>query len=132
MPKSRSRSNSRRRRSSRVKGGDAGTSAWGTSVFGAGDNQHAVHNDYSNANNLIHMNSNVPVQSCTTGGSNKAKKGGNVLSNVAVPAVLLYANNLLKPGFMGKTKKYFNKRGSRRVRTSKFRAKLNAKRRKNL
>ena len=102
MPRQRQSRNRRtQRRSRRQRGGDY---AYTNAVYGwpqqaaPGSNQIAV------------INPNPIV------GGRRKKKGGSVLSELAVPAVLLYANNTL-----GSRSKYgknvrFNKNKTRRLR----------------
>lgn len=87
------RRNVKRRKSVRrsVKRGGAGAAEYATSVYGAADQQHA-----GSSGNVIAMN--MPPQA---GGG---KRGGNALATVAVPALLIAANQLYKP-----TKRSFNK-----------------------
>lgn len=73
-----------------LKKGGGSTSEYGTYVWGTGNQQHAV----GNGSNLI-----AAVNDPTTykgGKSGSRKKGGNLL-NIAVPAVLIAANQLYKP-----------------------------------
>ena len=71
----------RRRKSSRkgCKRGGAGAADYATAVFGNANSQHA-----QSGSNIIAANQ------VRTGGNSK---GGNVLNDIAVPAVLLYANH---------------------------------------
>lgn len=71
-----------RRRS--VKRGGSGAAEYATSVYGAANEQHA-----GSSGNVIAMN--MPPQA---GGG---KRGGNALATVAVPALLIAANQLYKP-----------------------------------
>lgn len=95
------------------------TGAWANAVFG--NPQHAVDPIAGNTDNTVHMNK---VPTCTGGGAltpEEAVMGGNMLGTVAVPAVLLAANQIY-----GKKKAYSKKnlskrkfrrfRGTRRVR----------------
>jgi len=86
-----------RRRKTAKKGG-AGAAEYAIKVYGAGEQQHA-----GSQGNLIAANS-------VSGGSRKrrGKKGGNALSTVAVPALLIAANHLYK---RNKTLKNYKKGG---------------------
>jgi hypothetical protein len=121
MPRKMSKSmrNKRRQRGGATNTGFDTTGAWGNAVFG--NPQHAVNPIAGNTDNTVHMN-NVPT--CTGGGvltPEQAVMGGNMLGTVAVPAVLLAANQ-----YYGKKKAYSKKnfskrkfrrfRGTRRVR----------------
>jgi hypothetical protein len=76
--------------------GGAGAADWAISVFGNTDSQQAVA-----GSNVIEMKNPeavaVPVAADVKGGNNNSKRGGRgVLTDVAVPALLLYANNTFK------------------------------------
>jgi hypothetical protein len=83
--------------------GGAGAADWAVSVFGSTDSQHAVA-----GSNVIEMKNPeavaVPVAADVKGGNNNnnnnrnnSRRGGRgVLTDVAVPALLLYANNTFK------------------------------------
>ncbi len=71
--------------------GGAGAADWAVSVFGNTDSQQAVA-----GSNVIEMkNPEAPVVAEVKGGDNK-KGGRGILTDVAVPALLLYANNTFK------------------------------------
>jgi hypothetical protein len=120
MPRKMSKSmrNKRRQRGGATNTGFDTTGAYANAVFG--NPQHAVDPIAGNTDNTIAMN-NVPT--CTGGGALMPAPvmGGNMLGTVAVPAVLLAANQLY-----GKKKAYSKKnfskrkfrrfRGTRRVR----------------
>ena len=80
--------------------GGAGAADWAISVFGNTDSQQAVA-----GSNVIEMKNPeavaVPVAADVKGGNNNnrnnSRRGGRgVLTDVAVPALLLYANNTFK------------------------------------
>jgi hypothetical protein len=121
MPRKMSKSMRKHRRHQRGGATNTGfdtTGAYANAVFG--NPQHAADPIAGNTTNAIHMN-NVPT--CTGGGALMPAPvmGGNMLGTVAVPAVLLAANQLY-----GKKKAYSKKnfskrkfrrfRGTRRVR----------------
>ena len=70
--------------------GGGSTSEYGTYVWGTGNQQHAI----GNGSNLIAAVN--PPQSYTGGKRRSVKKGGD-LATIAVPAVLIAANQLYKP-----------------------------------
>ena len=72
------------------------TSAWGAQVYGSSSQQLAN----SSNDNTIHMN----------------KVGGGVLTDVAVPAVLLYASNVIKSKSNSRNSTKYHQRKSRRNR----------------
>jgi hypothetical protein len=76
-----------------LKKGGGSTSEYGTYVWGTGNQQHAV----GNGSNLIAAVNDPTTYKGGKGGARKsAKKGGNLV-NIAVPAVLIAANQLYKP-----------------------------------
>lgn len=77
-------------RRNQKKCGGGSTSEYGTYVWGTGNQQHAI----GNGSNLIAA-VNDP-QSYTGGKRRSVKKGGD-LATIAVPAVLIAANQLYKP-----------------------------------
>jgi hypothetical protein len=97
----------RRRRGSRGRRGGNGAADYATAVYGNTDSQHA-----QPGSNII------AATQVRSGGRNS--KGGNVLNDIAVPAVLLYANHTYgrnRGAFpMRKTFRRKN-RGSRRRRS---------------
>ena len=70
--------------------GGSGAADYAIAVYGAGDAQHAVPNS-----NVIAMNNPnaAPVVAPVTGGN---RGGRGMLTNMAVPALLLYANTKFK------------------------------------
>lgn len=112
MAPKKSQSKKHRRRCSKayrkgmIKGG-AGSAEYAQSVYGGIGQQHAA-NNYSNViamsppGGAIHGGDAMPVAATTSmspglvGGSKRSKKGGNgLLTNLAVPAVLLIANQAM-------------------------------------
>ena len=84
-----------------------GGSAWQYTTAAYGDPTHQV----AGAGNTIAVN-NLAGKSFCTGGSRKGGKG--VLTDIAVPAVLLYANNVFKRGKSAtKGRKYRTRRYTR-------------------
>jgi hypothetical protein len=72
--------------------GGSGAADWATSVFGDTDNQHAAA-----GTNVIEMkNPEAGVVAQSDGVSGGRRGGRGVLTDVAVPALLLYANNTFK------------------------------------
>jgi hypothetical protein len=93
--------------------GGAGAADWAISVFGNTDSQQAVA-----GSNVIEMKNPeavaLPADAGVKGGDNK-KGGRGVLTDVAVPALLLYANNTFKRRkSMKRVKKSRKSRKSRR------------------
>lgn len=91
--------------------GGAGAADWAISVFGNTDSQHAAA-----GTNVIEMKNPevtvVPVAAEVKGGG---RGGRGVLTDVAVPALLLYANNTFKRRkSMKRVKKSRKSRKSRR------------------
>ncbi len=94
-------SSKRTRKNKRVAGG-AGASQFAEYVFGGIDAQKAV----GNGSNVIATNdptgytpdsTGVKMPEVVKGGDKKSKKGGKgMLTDVAVPALLLYANTVVK------------------------------------
>jgi hypothetical protein len=83
------------RRRKTVKRGGSGAAEYAIKVYGAGDQQHA-----GSHGNLI-------AAKAVTGGSyKKGKKGGNALTSVAVPALLIAANHMYKRKGNKTLKKY--------------------------
>jgi len=81
----------------RTKGGQ-GSSDYALQVYGNGESQHTA----PGAGNQINM------QQVRTGGK---AMGGNVLNDIAVPAVLLYANHAYGKSSRGPREKTFRRRG---------------------
>lgn len=79
-------------------GGGAGAAEFGQSVYGEIGKQQAV----SATDNTILMNKMgggaVPLMPSNIIGGNYKKNGGNMLSNISVPAGLLLANTIFKRG----------------------------------
>jgi hypothetical protein len=95
--------------------GGAGAADWAISVFGNTDSQQAVA-----GSNVIEMKNPeavaLPADAVVKGGNNK-RGGRGVLTDVAVPALLLYANNTFKRRkSMKRVKKSRKSRKSRRGR----------------
>jgi hypothetical protein len=93
--------------------GGAGAADWAISVFGNTDSQQAVA-----GSNVIEMKNPeavaLPADAVVKGGNNK-RGGRGVLTDVAVPALLLYANNTFKRRkSMKRVKKFRKSRKSRR------------------
>jgi len=92
------------------KHGGSGASDYALQVYGQGENQTAAQGQ----GNVIQM------QQVRTGGQ---AKGGNVLNDIAVPAVLLYANHAygkkIRGPFPGK--KTFRRKGRKSSRRRSFR-----------
>ena len=94
MAKHNQRKTMRKQRKSR------GGSAWQytTAAYGGPDGQHSQ----AGTSNVIAAN-NLSGKSFCTGGSRKGGKG--IITDIAVPAVLLYANNVIR----GKKSRKFRK-----------------------
>ena len=73
--------------------GGSGAADYAISVFGNTDAQHAVAG--SNVIQMQNPNAVVPVAPMVTGGA-RQRGGQGILTDVAVPALLLYANNTFK------------------------------------
>jgi hypothetical protein len=139
MPSQKSRqrkSRSHKRSRQHKRGGSGGATAWGQAAFGGPDAQTAVPNtNLLNVNNLqgvnmcnggvaanaaSFMSGGNPMRTHIKGGQLKSHLGGkSVLMDVAVPAVLLYANQMAKPRkTMGhKYKKHYSRKNySRKYR----------------
>ena len=101
----RNQKNKSMRNSRRSRGG----SAWQYTTAAYGGPEHQV----TGTGNTIAAN-NLAGKSFCTGGSRKGGKG--VLTDIAVPAVLLYANTVFK---RGKSAKYGRKNRTRRFTRSK-------------
>lgn len=114
MPSRRSRRN-RRSHSRRMRGGNGfpNGGSWATAVYGSGSEQTSVGNTNGGESNLIKMaapttcaggsvtpSSALPSTSVMTGGGcglmPQPQSGGNMVDTVAVPAVLLAANQFYK------------------------------------
>ena len=98
----------------RNKGGD-GASEYGTQVYGAAGSQHAVP-----GSNVIAMNPIVGgklpnLSPAPFMGGKKNKNGGNVLSDIALPVTLIYANQ----AFGRKGTNNYNKKFSKKNRKSR-------------
>lgn len=109
----------RKRRNSKVGGsgcqalpimnGGSGAAEWATAVYGPPDSHHAV----NNSNVIAMQNPNNAVG----GGRMRYKKGGNgILTDVAVPALLLYANNTFKRNKSMRSRSRKNRKSRRRKR----------------
>ena len=92
-----------RRKTMRNQRKSRGGSAWQytTAAYGGPDGQHSQ----SGISNTIAAN-NLGGTSFCTGGSRKGGKG--IITDIAVPAVLLYANNVIR-GKSGKNSRKFRK-----------------------
>ncbi len=73
--------------------GGSGAADYAIGVFGNTDAQHAV--EGSNVIQMQNPNAVVQVAPTVTGGS-RQRGGHGILTDVAVPALLLYANNTFK------------------------------------
>jgi hypothetical protein len=98
-------------------GGEAGSAAaFGQQVYGSAGTQHA-----QVGTNVIDAKY-VPNCGSMTGGKRKSKKGGNIVTDIAVPAILLTANQLYvrrkTNKFMSKSRRNYrkNKRSTYRKR----------------
>ena len=81
------------RRKSSKKCGGGSTSEYGTYVWGTGNQQHAVG---AGSNLIAAVNDPTTYKGGKRGARKSAKKGGNLV-NIAVPAVLIAANQLYAP-----------------------------------
>ena len=84
--------------------GGAGAAQYAEYVYGKGDQQHAA----AGGTNVIAMNK--------VGGRRRKRGGQGVFTDVAVPALLLYANTVYKP-----TRKVFKGRKSQKSRSRRRR-----------
>jgi hypothetical protein len=140
MPKHSKRSTTHRKKSRRHHGGN-GAAAFVQAAVGSPDQQHAA----ITGGNVIALNASpaqngvqlggallplnpalvsssemlVPSTPKVVGGNQNQKKGGNLITNVAVPAMLLYANNTLGKRLSSKN------RGSMRVSRKRFGSRKN-------
>jgi hypothetical protein len=93
--------------------GGAGAADWAISVFGNTDSQQAVAG--SNVIEMKNPEAVVPPADVVVKGGDNKKGGRGVLTDVAVPALLLYANNTFKRRkSMKRVKKSRKSRKSRR------------------
>jgi len=94
---------SRKRTMRRMRGGDYTTSSWGQAVYGGPGQQHAGHG------NVIATKDPEAVV---------PTKGGGIVTDVALPAALLYArDSIRKRRFFGtarKSRRHHKRRSSRR------------------
>lgn len=104
----------------KASGGD-GTSTWGKHVFGDSNTQTrgpdgAIKMDTAYAVQVKGVHGGAAILPLKTQGGKRSKKGGKgVLTDIAVPAVLLYANTMTKS--MNKSSKKRNyKNKSRKSR----------------
>ena len=114
------RKNRKTRRNIKARGGGVGTSSAGVHIFGDMDDQHAA----VGYGNKIAINTadtymasadqynDKMVTDGIAGGSTKRHGGNSIITEIAVPAVLLYANNIIGKGKRGKKQK----KGTKRVR----------------
>ena len=97
------RKGSRSRSRKNMKKGGTSTGEWGIAV--AGDTTHQV--GANGVSGMLQYNTNPNL---VVGGKRRKGKGGSVFADLAVPAVLLYANQSMR-----RSKKYHtNKRVTRR------------------
>ena len=95
-------------RKSHKKRGGSGAADYATAVYGNSESQHA-----QSDSNVIHANQ------VRSGGR---AKGGNVLNDIAVPAVLLYANHAYGKGRnQFPMRKTFRRKGRKANRRRTFR-----------
>lgn len=94
------------RHSRKQRGGDSG--AWASSVYGSAGNQHA------GSGNLIAMKDLSGVNMCSGGARRQGGKG--IMTDIAVPAVLLYANQAMKPRQTMGRKRKMHRRSRRTFR----------------
>ena len=111
MPCTKSFRKQKRNTSKRTSGGD-GTADWGSKVFGSSDSQlrgtdGAIKMNIQYASQIKGGSAVLPIKM----GGRRGKKGGKgVLTDIAVPAVLLYANTMTKSmGKSSKNRNYKNK-----------------------
>jgi hypothetical protein len=90
-----------RSRKNMKKGGDSG--AWMSAVAGSTSTQVGT----NGASGMLQYNTNPAL---VVGGKRRKGKGGSVFADLAVPAVLLYANNSMRRS----NKSHSNKRVTRR------------------
>ena len=81
------------RRKSSKKCGGGSASGYGTYVWGTGNQQHAIG---AGSNLIAAVNDPTTYKGGKRGARKSAKKGGNLV-NIAVPAVLIAANQLYAP-----------------------------------
>jgi hypothetical protein len=115
------------RKQSRKQSGGAGAADYAISVYGNTDSQAAN----PSAGNVIAAHIPAPAHLVQTGGSGlkvlspavvggakRKRQGGNVLNDIAVPAVLLYANHAFSKGkrAYGKSMRHFKKKNRKTFR----------------
>jgi len=104
----------KRNTSKRTSGGD-GASEYGMKVFGSTDSQSrgeggAIALNQQYAVQVRGGNGSLPLPVVKMGGRRSKKGGKGVLTDIAVPAVLLYANTMTKSmSKSSKHRKYKNK-----------------------
>lgn len=86
-----------------MKKGGSSTGAWMNAVAGSAAQQTGS----NGAGGLIMLNKDANL---TVGGGKRRKKGGSMFADLAVPAVLLYANNTVRKSMKHRS----NKRVTRR------------------
>jgi len=118
----------KRRNQSRKQRGGAGAADYAISVYGNTDSQAAN----PGAGNVIaaHIPAQAPIvqtggsginvlsPAVIAGGAKRKRRGGNVLNDIAVPAVLLYANHAFSKGkrAYGKSVRRFQKKNRKTFR----------------
>jgi len=103
-----------------MKGG-AGAAEYGTQVYGAAGSQHAVAGSNVIAMNQIKGGKLADLSPAPIMGGKKNKNGGNVLSDIALPATLIYANQAFGRKGQSMSKKYHRKfsKKNRKSRSSR-------------
>ena len=105
MAKSRRRSCNRKRKQ---QGGNS--ASWASAVYGSAGNQTA------GSGNVIAMKDMSGVNMCTGGNPMRKSGGKGLVTDIAVPAVLLYANQAMKPRRSMGSKKRYHRRSRRTIR----------------
>ena len=94
--------------------GGSGAADYAISVFGNTDGQNAAE-----GSNVIQMQNPDAVQVPSVTGGARKRGGQGILTDVAVPALLLYANNTFKRKSYKKLRKSIRKRKSKRYTRGK-------------
>jgi len=97
------RKGSRNRSRKNIKRGGTSTGDWGIAVAGSTTTQVGT----NGAGGILQYNTNPAL---VVGGKRRKGKGGSVFADLAVPAVLLYANHAMRRS----NKSHSNKRVTRR------------------
>ena len=106
-----SKSYKKKRSSMKRTSGGGGTADWGNKIYGTSNNQArgpdgSLKMDTSYA---VQIKGGSPLMPMNMKGGRRHKKGGKgVLTDIAVPAVLLYANTMTKSMGKSSKKRHYN------------------------